>query len=187
MLVGFAFLLLGCPDSGEGDLKSKAAPARASQPTDLRRARAVEAAKALGTGLKARLIQALQDGGPKAGIAACNVAAPEIASTVAETTGLKLGRTSFRLRNPANAPPAWAEADVEARVEAPSFSEAPDGTLRALLPIRMEALCVTCHGARESFSEGLTLALAEHYPGDRATGFKDGELRGWFWVEVPPE
>jgi hypothetical protein len=27
--------------------------------------------------------------------------------------------------------------------------------------------------------------LAERYPADRATGFKVGDIRGWFWVEVP--
>jgi hypothetical protein len=27
--------------------------------------------------------------------------------------------------------------------------------------------------------------LAKTYPGDRATGFAAGELRGWFWLEIP--
>jgi hypothetical protein len=30
---------------------------------------------------------------------------------------------------------------------------------------------------------GATLAVA--YPGDRATGFAPGDLRGWMWAEVP--
>jgi hypothetical protein len=29
------------------------------------------------------------------------------------------------------------------------------------------------------------VALAARYPDDRATGFAPGDLRGWFWVEVP--
>jgi hypothetical protein len=28
-------------------------------------------------------------------------------------------------------------------------------------------------------------ALAEHYPEDQATGFQEGDLRGWFCIEVP--
>ena len=28
-------------------------------------------------------------------------------------------------------------------------------------------------------------ALAASYPADRATGFREGDLRGWFWIEVP--
>ena len=27
--------------------------------------------------------------------------------------------------------------------------------------------------------------LASLYPNDQATGFKEGDLRGWFWVNVP--
>jgi len=26
--------------------------------------------------------------------------------------------------------------------------------------------------------------LAERYPADRAVGFTEGELRGWFWLEL---
>jgi hypothetical protein len=32
----------------------------------------------------------------------------------------------------------------------------------------------------------VTAAHAAKYPKDQATGFKEGDLRGWFWVEVPP-
>ena len=28
-------------------------------------------------------------------------------------------------------------------------------------------------------------ALKESYPVDRAVGFAEGEVRGWFWVELP--
>lgn len=28
-------------------------------------------------------------------------------------------------------------------------------------------------------------ALMDRYPVDRAIGFTEGEIRGWFWVEVP--
>jgi len=30
-------------------------------------------------------------------------------------------------------------------------------------------------------------ALRDRYPKDRAIGFKEGEIRGWFWVEMPKE
>jgi len=29
--------------------------------------------------------------------------------------------------------------------------------------------------------------ISKKYPGDEATGFKLGELRGAFWVELPPQ
>ena len=45
-------------------------------------------------------------------------------------------------------------------------------------------MCVTCHGAKESFSPALIGALAERYPSDQAVGFAEGDLRGWFWAEL---
>ena len=29
------------------------------------------------------------------------------------------------------------------------------------------------------------LTLAERYPSDKAIGFENGEIRGWFWLEIP--
>ncbi|MCA8923351.1 MAG: DUF3365 domain-containing protein [Planctomycetes bacterium] len=175
--------LTGCPPAAEPAKGPAAAEAPAVDP---RQERATSAAQALGKQLKARLKEALQAGGPAGGIEACQLAAPQIAAAVAEDQGLAIGRTSFKLRNPANAAPAWAAADVEARRETPTFREGPDGALRALLPIRLEAACTTCHGPADELSQEVRQALAERYPDDQATGFAEGDLRGWFWVEVPP-
>jgi len=184
--LALALLLCGCPGPGGGAPTPQ--PTRGAQERpDPRRAQAMEAAKALGEQLKARLGQAIQEGGLGAGIETCKVAAPAIGTKLSGERSLRLGRTSFKLRNPANAVPTWAQAEVDARRETPSFSEGPDGTLRALLPIRMAGLCVACHGPRESLSQEVQEALAQRYPEDRATGFGEGELRGWFWVEVPQE
>jgi hypothetical protein len=46
-------------------------------------------------------------------------------------------------------------------------------------------MCATCHGPTESLSAGVRKEIAERYPTDRAVGFKEGEIRGWFWVEIP--
>ena len=40
-----------------------------------------------------------------------------------------------------------------------------------------------CHGDRDSFAPEVKTKLAEFYPQDEATGFSEGELRRWFWVE----
>jgi hypothetical protein len=57
--------------------------------------------------------------------------------------------------------------------------------LGALLPIHLKEQCVTCHGPAESIADDVREKLLELYPHDRAVGFKEGDLRGWFWVEVP--
>src|SRR5690606_27568973 len=128
---------------------------------------------------------AMQAGGAPGAVSVCRDEAPRLAREVAEKHRVRLGRTSFRLRNPDNRPPAWADAAVEQRTETPQHLLGPGGELGVLSPIRLQPLCVTCHGAPESIDPAVRDVLAKSYPGDEATGFAPGELRGWFWVEVP--
>jgi hypothetical protein len=54
-------------------------------------------------------------------------------------------------------------------------------------PIAHRAICSPCHGRDDQLTPKVRAELAERYPKDRATGFKDGDLRGWLWVEVPKQ
>jgi hypothetical protein len=38
---------------------------------------------------------------------------------------------------------------------------------------------------RERLDPSVLQALAERYPADRAVGYAEGDLRGFFWAEVP--
>jgi len=139
---------------------------------------------------KERLQAALRAGlarGPAEAIEACRSEAPEIAASLSRE-GVRVGRTSHRLRNPANAPPAWAAplleefvADPAAR--APRVVRLGDARRGYVEPILMQPLCVTCHG--DAVPEAVAAKLAELYPEDRAVGFAVGELRGLFWAEFP--
>lgn len=135
--------------------------------------------------LFARLKAAVAEGGGVGAIAVCREDAPRIAQEVAQEAGLRIGRTSHRLRNPANVAPDWARTLIEQRADAPRYRVHPDGRLGALLPIPTAKRCLTCHGALESIAAPVRDALAENYPEDAATGFAEGDLRGWFWLEVP--
>jgi hypothetical protein len=53
-----------------------------------------------------------------------------------------------------------------------------------VLPIATEGLCLNCHGKKESLSQGVRSVLSERYPGDTATGYEMGELRGVVWIEL---
>jgi hypothetical protein len=129
---------------------------------------------------------ALSAGGGADGILVCRDKAPSIAAHVADQFGLAIGRTSFRLRNPSNAPPRWAERYVADKVAEPVFLAGPSGELGALLPIRLKAECQMCHGPSDQIDEDVRSAIAASYPNDQAVGFVTGDLRGWFWVEAPP-
>ena len=149
-------------------------------------ARALEARDALFQTLLAELSGAMQEGGPTSAITVCKNRAPQIAGEIGEKMGLKIGRTSFRLRNPANTPPTWAKKLVEKRVSEPSYVDLKDQGLGIFLPIVTAAPCLKCHGEKDAIDGAVKETLAANYPLDEATGFRAGGLRGWFWIEVPP-
>jgi hypothetical protein len=143
------------------------------------------ATNAMAAELLGELEAALHSGGGPAGIEACRDKGPEIAARVSDQFGVKIGRTSFRLRNPGNRVPSWAEQQVADRVGEPAYLAGSGGELAALLPIRLKAECEMCHGPVESISEDVQRAIATFYPNDQAVGFVAGDVRGWIWVEVP--
>ena len=147
------------------------------------RDRALAAKDDLMTKLKGRLMEVVSKDGLPAAISVCKEDAPRLAREVSEQHKLSIGRTSFRLRNQANQPPNWARMLVMKEVIQPTYL-ASDGKLAALLPIFTGPLCMNCHGTKDGISADVLSALAEQYPDDEATGFQEGELRGWFWVEV---
>jgi hypothetical protein len=148
------------------------------------RDKALAAKDAMFISLKGRLMEVVGSQGPAAAISVCSQEAPQIAGRISQEHGLAIGRTSFKVRNPKNTPPGWATKLVTDRTEKPTYL-AHNGKLACLLPIRLQQQCIVCHGAVEAIPPPVKEALDKHYPDDQATGFQDGDLRGWFWVEVP--
>ncbi|SMF43842.1 Protein of unknown function [Tistlia consotensis] len=146
--------------------------------------------------LKGELTRAMSEGGPTAAIGVCQQVAPAIAADASQRTGWTVGRTSLRVRNPANAPDAWEQETLrgfEARKaagEKPSELETygfveQDGrkVFRYMKAIPTGKLCLACHGSE--LDPAVRAALAEAYPGDRATGFALGDIRGAFTITQP--
>jgi hypothetical protein len=107
-----------------------------------------------------------------------------------EVPGVKVGRTSARLRNPANAPPAWARAYVE-QADGRRAADEPGAVfdlgdrVGLLRPIEVRRRCLGCHAAREELAEDTRAWLSRAYPQDRALGYALGDLRGFWWAEAP--
>ncbi len=150
----------------------------------------VETAQRVLQPFKRQLMTALQDGlakGPQAAIDACQLEAPRIATEIASDS-IRVGRTSHRLRNPANAPKPWMLPILqELRDAAPGVH--PHRTVRIDAEwigyaegIYMKPLCLTCHGT--DLPQSLSDRIHAAYPEDEATGFAAGEFRGIFWVEL---
>lgn len=152
------------------------------------------AASDLAAALQIELQQAIREGGPVQGIETCRIRAPEIAAARSDDY-VTVGRTALRVRNPENAPDSWefeVLEDFERRIRAgedPSTLEAwtrvemdQRSVGRWMKAIPTQALCLTCHG--DSLAPELRAAIEATYPDDQATGFKLGELRGAFSVDV---
>jgi hypothetical protein len=144
------------------------------------------AVNALASEMMGELTAALDSGDPSAAIAVCKEKAPDVAANINETYGVKIGRTSHKLRNAANFAPEWADPFVAELAEDPTYVAGPNGELGALLPIKLKAECQMCHGPVEEIDDSVMAAITEIYPDDQGVGFVEGDLRGWFWVEAPP-
>ena len=135
---------------------------------------------------------AIAEGGPEHALQSCHIEVLAAARTVSQREGVEAGRTSARLRNARNAPRPWA-ADIVARHDGRAARDT-DGfvvdlgdRVGLLRPIVEQPMCAACHGPADKISPAVRAALAARYPADRAVNFDAGDLRGWFWVEVPKQ
>ena len=162
------------------------APTWAPAEDAARSAQAAEARTALADALSARLMQAIQTEGAAQALGVCADEAAVLSGQVSEAHGVRMGRTSARLRQANNQAPDWARPHVERGDGQPLRLLSDDGVYAELTPIRTSPPCLLCHGEPEQLAPGVSAALALRYPDDEATGFAAGDLRGWFWVEVDP-
>jgi hypothetical protein len=135
------------------------------------------------------LNHALKEGGPDAAISSCHIDTT-LTTHLFAREGIAAGRTSDRLRSPTNRPPPWAAEIVRTWAGRPAreidgFAFDLGDKIGVLRPIAEREMCGVCHGPLERLSPRVREVLADRYPRDRAVGFREGEIRGWFWVEMP--
>ena len=153
-------------------------------------ARADLVVAAMQDALLRELNDALARGGPAGAINFCHLDATAIAQRVGREEGIAAGRTGDRLRNPTNRPKPWAAALVKAHAgrsprNVEGFAVDLGDKVGVLRPMVERPMCAGCHGLEERLAPGVRAVLLDRYPADRAVGFADGEIRGWFWVEMP--
>jgi hypothetical protein len=139
--------------------------------------------------LMGELTRAMAEGGPVNALDVCRVRAQEISEELSRED-VRVGRTSHRVRNPANAPAPWMEPLLAAYVtdstdRTPRTVRVDDNTTGYVEPIVAQELCLKCHGGQ--LDPDIDRKLSELYPDDAATGFVAGDLRGMFWVTLPRE
>ncbi|MCL6556910.1 MAG: DUF3365 domain-containing protein [Burkholderiales bacterium] len=149
--------------------------------------------------LGAELKKELAAGGPENAIKVCKNIAPAIASELSTQQGWQIRRVSLKTRNPMiGTPDAWEQkvlADFDRRVAAGEKAETleysevvsePAGRyFRYMKALPVQPLCLNCHGTPETVSEGTRARLAAEYPHDRATGYREGQVRGAVTIKRP--
>lgn len=146
----------------------------------------------LATSLQEQLLAALASDGPVAAISVCQEVAPEIATKLAQNSGINVKRTGLKIRNPDNAPDEWelsvleqfeqrkadgediAEIDYSAQV----VDEDGQNVLRYMKAMPFAKACLTCHG--DEIATPIVQKIDKLYPQDQARDFKVGDIRGAF-------
>lgn len=166
---------------------------------DARVAAARAAATNLGMVLKEQLLAAIAANGTAAAVDACKAIAPAVTGDMSEKRHTSIRRTALKVRNTDNAPDAFerkvlvrflekidAGSDPATLEYAETTTEGNQKRFRYMKAIPMaETPCQACHGT--TIAPDVAERIRSLYPGDQATGFAPGTLRGAFSVSEPLE
>lgn len=144
--------------------------------------------------------EAVQEKGTVGAIPVCKEKAPQLLQDLRRQTGWTIRRVSLRTRHrETGTPDAWearqlADFNIQAAngvkpetLEVGELLTTTDGSrvYRYLKALPVGEICLSCHGAPETFADDLTAALRKDYPDDRATSYRVGQIRGALSVTRP--
>ena len=142
--------------------------------------------------LKTAVKTTIDTAGPVAAISVCNIEAMPLTKKVKDEAprDVSIKRTSYLFRNPANEPDDLESMAldhymslIETGEEIPPFyaQKIVEGEItyyNYYKPMKMENLCLLCHGDAATIPPNVQTKLHELYPNDKATGYKEGDFRG---------
>jgi hypothetical protein len=145
--------------------------------------------------LSSNLQAAIQQGGVSNALPFCSLAASPLTAGMAGKHGVTIRRITHKPRNPAGRADATEsailqqfEAALNGRNPPPSFvTNFTASTASFFAPIMLNnELCLKCHGeAGKDISTENVAVIHRLYPQDEATGFKLGQLRGAWRIDIP--
>ena len=140
--------------------------------------------------LRKSLTHAIGANGVEGAITFCNERAYPITDIYADTVTIK--RTSLRYRNPNNKPDTLEESILKEMTSGQTKMKTPqpiivrdnkNAEVHYFKPIMMQGMCLNCHGKPNTqISESVISRIHDLYPDDRATDFKEGDVRGLWHV-----
>jgi hypothetical protein len=136
--------------------------------------------------------------GPVESITVCKDLAPKIGGEISKSSGFAIRRVSDKNRNPKAVPDAWeaqALAEMEKRLaggekpdtlEVSAVVDGPNGKVfRYAKGVVMQSVCMMCHGTTETLEPAVKTRVDAIYPGDKAVGYRVGQLRGAITMQKP--
>jgi hypothetical protein len=146
-----------------------------------------------GLALKTRLTQAIGKGGFEKAINVCNEVAQNMMDSISTANKVQIKRTSIKFRNTKNAPDqkdlkmlsAYAKLQKEGKPLASDGIELENRMVKLYVPIMTDKLCLNCHGViGQDIKPKVYDLIKKLYPNDEAVGYKEGELRGVWVVQM---
>lgn len=151
--------------------------------------------------LKGELVKTLKEN-PEKAIDVCSQKAIPLTKKVEEefNHGIRIKRTSFKYRNPSNAPNIhekealkYFEEQLKETGKLPKYYlqkvENENGKVYFYYykPLKIKDVCIYCHGEKKYMDAKLYRKIKTIYPNDKATGYKVGDFRGVIRVAIPLE
>ncbi len=152
-----------------------------------------QASKKLLKTLVSELKKAMKEGGPYKAIDVCSQKALKLTEKVSEEEGVQIKRTTFKYRNPKNAPDKYEKEALEYFEKALKekgklpeyYLQKVEGGYRYYMPLKVKHICLTCHGDPQKMDKKLLEKIRSIYRDDKATGYREGDFRGVIRVFIP--
>jgi len=141
------------------------------------------------------LLTELEKGGYDGAVGVCSEVAQNITQEFNRGTGHSVRRVSLGYRNTKDIPDSY-ESRMLKRFDRQNREKKLAGEyyevireqgrdyLRYLKPIVAGKMCLNCHGRPDQIPPQVAAVLQEKYPNDRATGYREGDLRGAVSVKI---
>lgn len=142
--------------------------------------------------LLSTLQQAIETHGIAGAVEYCHVEALPLMDSLGQSGGVIIRRVSHQYRNPDDAPDEVEGQLLDAYAYSLEQNEDPGDNIQMLdegkilytKPIVLKMpLCLKCHGEENMISPDTKARINELYPEDKATGFKEDDLRGMWSIE----
>ncbi len=155
-----------------------------------------KASKKLLKTLVGELKKAMSEGGPYKAVEVCSKKALKLTEKVAKEEGVEIKRTTFKYRNPKNAPDKYEkealeyfEKSLKEKGTLPKYyvQKVNENEYRYYTPLKVKHVCLTCHGNPDHMDKKLLEKIKTLYPNDKALGYKEGDFRGVIRVSITKE